>query len=105
MAAGNRAMTPEPPTLPKSAKELFLEALDRPATERSAFLRRACGEHGDLLARVGELLDAHERARDVLGEDTFGVPLLELARPIDVTAGDVLGRASAKSTRARSGPC
>jgi eukaryotic-like serine/threonine-protein kinase len=43
-------------------KEVFQAALDRPPSERPAFLRVVCGSDHDLQTEVTSLLDAHERA-------------------------------------------
>jgi eukaryotic-like serine/threonine-protein kinase len=43
-------------------KEVFQAALDRPPSERPAFLRVVCGSDNDLQTEVTSLLDAHERA-------------------------------------------
>src|SRR5262249_47784908 len=43
-------------------KWLFQAALDRPADDRPAFLRDACGADLDLLAEIESLLDAHASA-------------------------------------------
>jgi hypothetical protein len=42
------------------ARDLFLEALDRPPGERSAHLDRACGENADLRREVESLLSHHD---------------------------------------------
>jgi tetratricopeptide (TPR) repeat protein len=47
-------------------RELFDQALDLPAAERSTFLDRACGDDPDLRADVGRLLARHERAEGFL---------------------------------------
>ena len=43
-------------------KELFEQALDRPAGQRQAFLEDACGNDEHLLAELMQMLEAHELA-------------------------------------------
>jgi len=45
---------------------LFAQALQLPASERSAFLERACGADTKLRERVEGLLQAHDSAGDFL---------------------------------------
>jgi len=51
-------MTPE---RAERLQQLFLEALDKPAGQRDAFLRAACGDDTALLAELNALLAADER--------------------------------------------
>ncbi|MEM7204885.1 MAG: tetratricopeptide repeat protein [Planctomycetota bacterium] len=52
-----------------SAKQIFLDALDRPIAERDAFVRRACGDDTVLLTAVADLLAADAGAgRFLAGE-------------------------------------
>ncbi|MEO1478901.1 MAG: hypothetical protein AAFV01_10015, partial [Bacteroidota bacterium] len=69
--------------------DLFAQALDRPADERTAFLRAACGGDPALYHTVAALLDADARAEDVLGESAtdFAGHLLQEA----ATAADAMG--------------
>ncbi len=56
-------------------KDIFLEALDSPSpAERTAFVLSKCGADAGLLARVEELLKAHEGAGDFLRGDPEAVP-------------------------------
>ncbi len=48
------------------AKDVFLDALERGADERDAFVGAACAGDAELAARVRALLDAHGRASGVL---------------------------------------
>jgi WD40 repeat protein/tRNA A-37 threonylcarbamoyl transferase component Bud32 len=57
-------------TTERRVQELFGAALDRPAPERAAYLREACGGDDELRARIEALLAAHERADAVLGRPT-----------------------------------
>ncbi len=43
-------------------ESLFQEALDRPAAERDAFLRQACGGDADLLREARSLLANHRES-------------------------------------------
>ncbi len=45
---------------PQRAKDIFLEALDRPPDQREAFLREACGDDAGLRREVESLLDFHD---------------------------------------------
>jgi eukaryotic-like serine/threonine-protein kinase len=45
---------------PKSARDLFLEALDRALADRAAYLDEACGPDAALRQRVEALLRAHD---------------------------------------------
>jgi eukaryotic-like serine/threonine-protein kinase len=48
------------PPSPQRAKDLFLEALDRPPDARAAFLKDACGDDAALREEVESLLQFHE---------------------------------------------
>lgn len=50
------------PELHQKTKELFLQACERPAVERSAFLDQACAGDPELRRRLALLLNHHERA-------------------------------------------
>ena len=65
--------------------KLLQSALERPAAERDAFLRSACGGDEQLEHEVRSLLAAHERADSFLA-----VPAIELA-----------ARAARRTTRRR----
>jgi non-specific serine/threonine protein kinase/serine/threonine-protein kinase len=56
-------------------RTLFSACLDKPASERDAFLDQACGADADLRNRVKLLLDAHERAE---ASPRFAPPLNHL---------------------------
>jgi serine/threonine protein kinase len=71
-------------------KELFEQALDLPsATERTAFLKNACGQDAELLARLEALLRAHETAEGFLPDHPAGQIL---AIPLSEKGGDRIGR-------------
>jgi len=53
---------------PKRDVALFAEALQLPASERLAFLQRACADDANLRQRVESLLRAHDSAGDFLEE-------------------------------------
>lgn len=67
-------------------KQLFLEALELPAAERADFLDRACAGDAALRAQVARLLQGHERAGDVFGEEAPAAPAT-----IDLQSGDSVG--------------
>jgi len=64
-------------------KEVFQAALDRPPSERSAFLRVACGSDNDLQTEVASLLDAHERAGSFA--ERPAVPEQDSSAPVGMT--------------------
>ena len=58
------------------AKDVFLEALARPAAERGVFVAGACGEDAALLQEVESLLEFHDDEDELetgqeLGHDVF----------------------------------
>ncbi|MEZ4455372.1 MAG: serine/threonine-protein kinase [Gemmatimonadales bacterium] len=57
---------------------IFDAALDRPESERAAFLDQACGDDAELRRQVEEMLASVDRAEAVLGEDAaeFASPVL-----------------------------
>lgn len=55
----------------RSAKEIFLDALDLPAAERHAFILRACGNDTAKASSVHALLQAHHGAHDFMAEPTI----------------------------------
>src|SRR5688500_924592 len=57
------------PSSPQRAKDLFLEALDRPPDERAAFVAEVCGDDVDLRHEVESLLQFHAapRAGELVG--------------------------------------
>src|SRR5688500_14934999 len=63
----------------RQVDSLLAEALDRPADERTAFLRHACGEDPALYHEVNALLESDEEAERVIGEfvSSFAAPLLD----------------------------
>lgn len=54
---------------PDRLKDLLLDAIERPAEQRRAYLEQATGGDQSLLQRVLELVDAWERATTVLRDD------------------------------------
>jgi serine/threonine-protein kinase len=61
-------------------KELFHDALERPADERAAFLAETCGDDAEARAALERLLDAHARADDFLETPAVGTAV-EASRP------------------------
>src|SRR5262245_25477323 len=82
------------------ARDVFLEALDRPPGERAAFVEAACGPDAPLRAEVEALLREHEQLGDFLAQaalsDTAtGESTLLLTTGMIVVsekAGDRIGR-------------
>ena len=54
------------PELWEQVKEILAQALEKPAAERSAFVRQACGENAALLAEVDSLLANYDQADSLL---------------------------------------
>ena len=55
-----------------SEESIFEGALQRPATERAAYLQAACGGDADLRARLETLLIAHDQAGSFLEKPAGG---------------------------------
>src|SRR5271168_3150795 len=64
----------------EQVKELFTLALERDPTERSDFLRQACGENDSLRAEIESLLSSFDGAGTFL-EDPPAVDLLSAKSP------------------------
>ena len=56
-------------------KQLFQQALDRPAAERDAFLRKTCGNDQETLSEVRSLLKFHN-TRTIVPTQTIKVSAL-----------------------------
>ena len=56
------------------ALAIFMEVIEKPQTERSAFVQFACGGDDALLADVQSLLDSHARAGDFMANPTASAP-------------------------------
>src|SRR5262245_23474303 len=69
---------------------LFGEALQLPASERSAFLERACGDDAKLRERVESLLRTHDQAGDFL--ERAPSDAIENGPSVGEKAGDRIGR-------------
>jgi len=69
-------------------KELFHDALERPADERAAFLAEACGDDAEARAALERLLDAHARADDFLETPAVGTAVEPSRLPL---TGRVIG--------------
>ena len=59
--------------------QLLQSALDTPAAERHAYLRRACGGDQQLEDEVRSLVAAHDRAGSFLGGPAIDLAARELA--------------------------
>ena len=71
-------------------KAIFIAALDHePGAKRAAQLDAACGQNAELRRRVEDLLAAHERAHEVLGDggQPFGSPMPETSSPVISSTG------------------
>jgi len=78
-------------------RDLFLDALEKPAEERAAFLDAACAGDAALRAEVEGLLREHETAGDFLATPAFNDTASTLAITSDMLAsmekaGDCIGR-------------
>jgi WD40 repeat protein/serine/threonine protein kinase len=70
---------------------LFHLALEKPASERAAFLEQACGGDDDLRRRVAALLHAHDNPGSFLGQPPLAAGPLGGEAPAPATAGEVPG--------------
>ncbi|MFG0329060.1 MAG: tetratricopeptide repeat protein [Phycisphaerales bacterium] len=61
---------------------LLADALERPESERAAFLERACGGDDALRAQVESLLADHERAEQKRRESFYSGPTADMAPPV-----------------------
>ncbi len=80
---------------PNREELLFQLALTKPATERSLFLERECGDDEALRARLEALLAAHEQPETLLttqAETARPTIKLVLAAAPDEAVGQTLGR-------------
>jgi tetratricopeptide (TPR) repeat protein len=74
-----------------SEKSIFLAAIEiASATERAAFLDRACGGSQTLRGKVEALLQAHEKPQQLLDTPAAGTPTLD-APQLNERPGTVLG--------------
>src|SRR5262245_57486018 len=73
--------------------ELFAEALERPPSERAAFLDAACAGDPTLRAEVDALLAAHGRASDFLeaGPPSVSLTLTAAAPELELSPGTRVG--------------
>ena len=74
----------------RRAFELFLQAIERPAEERSAFLLTACGEEADLRHEVEALLEADDgfASGDPLPSILRGSGVEMMGQPLGVRSGE-----------------
>src|SRR5262249_65576 len=70
-------------------ESLFQEGLQRPATERAAFLRQACDGDSGLLREVESLLASHRESSPPQGGAEAAAQLV--ANPASLQAGESLG--------------
>jgi serine/threonine protein kinase len=72
---------------------VFTEAIQLPASERSAYLARACGADEELRQGVEQLLEAHDEVGDFLEQSAPGtVPETGAEASIGERPGDQIGR-------------
>jgi WD40 repeat protein/predicted Ser/Thr protein kinase len=82
-------------------EEIFSAALERPPQNRIAFVRQACGGDAALETRVQSLLDAHEKAGEVLPAPPEVIGDLDESAPD--AAGQRLGQYTIRRTIASGG--
>src|SRR5512133_2675878 len=89
-------MSPSPiPSTQERESALFALALEKPLTERSAFLQAVCGKDNVLRQRLEALLAAHEQPETLLATQAEAVRptiKLDLADAPDEAVGQTLGR-------------
>ena len=87
------------------AKDLFLDALDVPTSERAGFLDRQCGADPHLHEQVMELLRAHDGATRFMASPTFeeARTMGSTIAPSEESIPDVLDRFEIKKEIGRGG--
>ena len=70
---------------PRKARDVFLAAIKRPATERQAYLREACADDQGLYQRVSALLQAQAEIGSF-----HEAPALTVDQPVSESAGTVM---------------
>jgi hypothetical protein len=76
-------------------KQIFAQAIDKPAGERAAFVESACGDDPDMRLRVDRLLRMHDTAGEFLVEPTAGFGAARFSAHESApgeTVGDTIGR-------------
>jgi serine/threonine protein kinase len=76
----------------QQARRIFEAALDVPAAEREAFLKRECGGDEELLAEVKDLLETREKAGAFLGGNRGGGTETMTMDAVDLVRGVLAGR-------------
>jgi hypothetical protein len=61
-------------------ERLFNQALERPPSDRKAFLEKACSHDGDLRKEIESLLEYHQRAADFIETPAMDLEARKLAR-------------------------
>ena len=80
---------------PNREEALFALALEKPASERSAFLKLICGDDNALRQRLEALLAAHDEPDELSSKDAPAVKAtikLDLTEAPDEAVGQTLGR-------------
>ena len=76
----------------KNEEELFKAALKLESeAQRKAYLKRACKNDANLLARVEQLLKAHDEADDILNVSPFVSEVIYEESPLAEKAGTIIG--------------
>ena len=73
------------------ARSVFLAAMQREPREWSAFVNHACGNNGELLARVEQLLRAHQAMGEIHGGGTGAPEVTADGLPITECPGTHIG--------------
>ncbi|MDP8980618.1 MAG: serine/threonine-protein kinase [Acidobacteriota bacterium] len=73
-------------------KEVFGEAVDKPAPERERFLSNACQGNSELLAQALRLIAGHDRAGDFLSDPAITLSANDEPHPQFATGQLVVGR-------------
>ncbi len=77
----------------KDERSVFLDALKlKDPTERTAYLKNACGNDAALLARIGVLLEAHDKAGDFLESPILDSVVTLDESPLSEGPGTIIGR-------------
>ena len=79
LALSHPVTPPENPDRTQEFERIFLAALERPESQRTAFLEEACAGDGVMLEEVETLLRAHQEAGSFLQAPAMEVAVKELA--------------------------
>jgi WD40 repeat protein/serine/threonine protein kinase len=76
----------------KNEEQIYYDALSKPPSWRQAYLKEACGDDAELLARIEALLRAHEQSGDFLDVPLFDPDVTLDTSPLTEGPGTVIGR-------------